>query len=67
MYNWSVDLKKLGKTSRDAIIWRLEQAINFGLNGTKLSKPLVRKYWKDLRIDPARRTFFNLLLWPGKS
>lgn len=67
MYNWSVDLKKLGKNSKDAIIWRLEQAINFGLNGEKLDKQLTKRYWKKLHLDPARKKFLRLLLWPTKS
>lgn len=67
MYNWSVDLKNLNKHPESAVIWRLEQAINFGLNGEKLSKPLVKKYWNKLRLDPARKKFLKFLLWPGKS
>ena len=67
MYNWSVDLKKLGKKSKTATIWRLEQAINFGLNGGKLNKRLIKKYWDELYLDPARKKFLKFLLWPKKS
>lgn len=67
MYNWSVDLNKMGRNSKDATIWRLEQTINFGLNGKKLNKFLTKRYWKNLRLDPARKKFLKFLLWPKKS
>ena len=67
MYNWSVDLKKLGKTSQEAKIWRLEQAINFGLNGQKLNKSVVKQFWQRLRLDTQRKRFLKLLLWPKRS
>jgi len=67
MYNWSIDLAKLRKDPKQAAIWRLEQALNFGLNGEKLDRRLVKKYWHKLRIDPLRKKFIKLLLWPRKS
>lgn len=67
MYNWSVDLDKFKKGSKNAVIWKLEQTINFGLNGERLDKKLVKKYWKKLHIDPARRKLLKFLLWPDKS
>ena len=67
MYNWSVDLNKLNKKPKSATIWKLEQAINFGLNGEKLNKRLTKKYWKKLHLDPARKKFLEFLLWPKKS
>jgi len=67
MYNWSVDLKKIGSTSKEAIIWRLEQAVNFGLNGEKLDKALLKRYWQKLHLDPQRKRFLKLLLWPKTS
>lgn len=67
MYNWSIDLKKLNKNPKIAVIWKIEQTINFGLNGTKLDKDLLKKHWKKLHIDPARKKFLKFLLWPAKS
>jgi len=67
MYNWSVDLKELNKNPEMAATWKLEQAVNFGLNGTRLDKNLLKKYWSRLRLDPARKNFLKLLLWPKKS
>jgi len=67
MYNWSINLEELKKDPEKFLIWRLEQTINFGLNGKKLDKNLVKKYWNKIRIDPARKKFIKLLLWPLKS
>ena len=66
MYNWSVDLKKLNTNPRKAAIWKLEQAINFGLNGEKINKTLLKKLWHKLHLDPARKKFLKFLLWPKK-
>lgn len=66
MYNWSVDINNLNKDPKRAEIWKLEQCINFGLNGEKLNKALVKKYWNRLHLDPARKKFLKLLLWPKK-
>lgn len=67
MYNWSVDLRELDKDPKKAAIWRLEQAINFGLNREKLNRTRLKKYWRKLHLDPARKKFLKFLLWPKKS
>jgi hypothetical protein len=64
MYNWSVDLNRFNKNSRQFIIWKLNQQINFGLNNQKLDLKLVKRYWKQLNLDPKRKKFLKLLLWP---
>jgi hypothetical protein len=66
MYNWSINLKKLAKNPKQAVIWKLQQAINFGLNGKKLNRRLVKRHWKGLYLDPPRRKFLKFLLWPKK-
>ena len=63
MYNWSVDEIELKKSPEKYAIWRLEQLLNFGLNGEKISKSALIKYLPDLDIDPVRREFINLLLY----
>ena len=63
MYNWSTDTKELEKTPEKYAIWRLEQLINFGLNGEKISEKTLRQYWNKLSgLDPARKDFLELLL-----
>lgn len=70
MYNWSVDEKKFKKENPEGYkIWRLEQMINYGQVGEKISEQLVRKYWKKIRdnLDPDYRKFLEFLLWPKKK
>ena len=62
MYNWSTDEKQLKKNPDQYAIWKLEQLINFGLNGEKISKSDLRRYWDKLTIDPARKNFLELIL-----
>lgn len=62
MYNWSVDEASLTPGSPQHEKWRLEQLINFGLNGERLSAAKLRQYWHELAIDPNRRRFLNFLL-----
>lgn len=63
MRNWSTDEKAIKNMSPDARnIWRLEQLINYGLDGEKLPVDQLKKYWSKLTIDPGRRAFLDLLL-----
>lgn len=66
MYNWSVDEKELKKDKRQYAIWKLEQMVNFGLDGKKISALLLKKHWNSIVIDPARRKFLALLLYGTK-
>lgn len=36
MYNWSTDTTELKKSPEKYAVWRLEQLINWGLDGEKL-------------------------------
>lgn len=58
--HWSVDEKELKKDKNSYAIWRLEQAINFGLG--KINKRELLKYWDKLDIDPEKKRFLSLLL-----
>lgn len=62
MYNWSTDTSKLKKDPEKYQIWKLEQLINFGLNGQKLDRKLIRKYWHKLKIDQRRRKLLKFWL-----
>jgi len=64
MYNWSTDTKELKKYPEKYSIWKLEQLINYGLNGEKLNTRKVKKYWDKIRIDPKKRALLSFLLWP---
>ena len=62
MHNWSADERQLKKDKKKYTIWKLEQMVNFGLDGKKIKAADLRKYWSKLRIDPARKKFLSLLL-----
>jgi hypothetical protein len=62
MYNWTVDERELRKHPERYTIWKLEQMINFGLDGARISGELLRQFWSKLRVDPARRRYLHFLL-----
>jgi hypothetical protein len=62
MYNWSTDEKNLRDNTEKYAIWKLEQVVNFGLNGERISQVALRKYWERLSIDPSRKRFLQVLL-----
>lgn len=67
MYNWSTDTSELKKHSRAYEIWKLEQQINFGLNGKKIKATLLKKYWDRLNLDPKRKRVLFSWLWQKQS
>ncbi|MBI2074837.1 MAG: hypothetical protein HYT83_03320 [Candidatus Levybacteria bacterium] len=67
MYNWNVDLEKWKKKDSKFIVWKLNQLINFGLNGEKLDLKIVKRYWSKLSLDPKRKKFLKLLIWQTLS
>lgn len=62
MYNWSTNENALKKDPEAYTIWKLEQLVNFGLNGEKIKATDLKKYWGRLKIDSARKKFLNLIL-----
>lgn len=62
MYNWNTDVSAF-KGPEERTIWKLNQLINFGLNGEKLDLNLVKKFWSKLDLDPKRKSFLSLILW----
>ncbi len=67
MYNWSVDVSELKKDTEKYTIWKLEQLINYGLGGERISEEELRTYWDRLRLDSAKKSFLSFLLWGRKS
>lgn len=63
MYNWSVDTTKLKKDPKKYEIFKLEQAINFGLNNTKLSLKSLKEHIDVLKIDSNKRAYLKLLIF----
>lgn len=62
MYNWNTDSTELQKNPEKLTIWRLEQLINFGLNGEKINKKELKRYLPKLKLDPFREEFIRLIL-----
>lgn len=62
MKNWSTDTTELEKTPEQFSIWKLEQLINFGLDGAKINLKELRLYWEKITIDPMKRRFLALFL-----
>lgn len=67
MYNWNTDVRELKKNKEAYTVWRLEQLINYGLDGARLNKKLVMKYWDRLYLDPQTKRYLQFLLWPKKK
>ncbi len=67
MRNWSTDTKVLKRDKPGYKKWRLEQLINFGLDGEKLSMKQLKEFLPELNIDPARRAYLELLLNGNKD
>lgn len=67
MKNWSVDIKQLKKHPEAYKVWRLEQLINYGLDGEKLDAKEVKKYWNKLYLDQPAKKYLEFLLWPKKQ
>ena len=55
MYNWNVDTTQLKKDKNQYAIWKLEQMVNFGLNGKKLSMTDLKKHWPKLNLDLKKK------------
>lgn len=67
MYNWNIHTAKLKKNPEKYSIWKLEQSINFGLNGAKLKTEELKKYWNKLNLDPQRKKLLEMWLWSKQS
>ena len=67
MHNWGVDEKQLKRDKKQHTIWRLEQMVNFGLDGQKLNTRKLKENWPQLHLDPRKKRFLSFLLWPTKQ
>ncbi len=62
MRNWSVDETVLKKDPAKYRLWRLEQLINFGLEGEKLDAAELKKALPKLNLDPAKKRYLQFLI-----
>ena len=61
--SWDYKESEYDKQAKADPIWGLERLINYGLDGKKINKELLRKYLPQLKIPDNRRAFLELLLW----
>ncbi|MBI2436429.1 MAG: hypothetical protein HYV41_01630 [Candidatus Magasanikbacteria bacterium] len=67
MYNWNTDTTELKKDPEKYAIWKLEQLVNFGLHGEKISRSQLTRYWDELTLDPKKKKYLSFLLWGKQS
>lgn len=62
--HWSVDTATFAARDPEGYErWALEERINFGLRGTKLSRRSLERWWDVLHLDSDRRRYLSFLLW----
>lgn len=61
MKNWSTDIKELEKNKEKYAIWKLEQMVNFGLDGEKINEKEFLNYLSKLNADSNRLKFLKML------
>ena len=59
---WDYHKKAYKKQAKADPAWHLERLINYGLNGEKIDKTLLKKHLPNLHIPPQRKTFLQILL-----
>jgi len=67
MRNWSVNVSRFEKNSREYEIWQLEQLLNFGVpEGETLDRRQIEKYLPVLAIDQDTRNFLEYVIYDKK-
>jgi len=62
MKNWTVDTNVLAKYPEQYKIWQLEQMINYGLDGQKISSQFLKENISRISIDPYKKKYLKFLL-----
>ena len=62
MRNWNINSSQFDKNSEEYKNWKLEQLINFGLNGEKISSSELTLRLHFLHIDPSKKKFLEFIL-----
>ncbi len=65
MINWSTDISKLKKDPEKYTAWKIQQLINYGLDGEKLDRKEVERVWSKINdnLDPYKRRAIEYLIW----
>ncbi len=71
MFNWTVDEQYFkNKSPQKYEQWRMLQLINYGLDGEKLDKNKLKKFWpkiKDKILNDDIKIYLEFILWPQKQ
>lgn len=62
---WDYDVNELKKT-KEGKIKILERMINYGVyldDKEKIPLNQVKRYWRQLKIEPGRRNFLKFVIW----
>jgi hypothetical protein len=62
MHLWDYDKKQIQNTTK-GIRFQLERMINFGTNGKRINKTILKKHFPFLHLDPKKKEFLKFLLW----
>ncbi|MEK7185815.1 MAG: hypothetical protein AAB675_00430 [Patescibacteria group bacterium] len=62
MRNWSTDIKKLSEYPKKHQVFVLESLINFGTQGKKISKAVLKKQLPQLSIDLKKKRYLKMLV-----
>lgn len=66
-YVWDYKPTITRKRTKDFIIWKLTRQINYGLKtGEKMNAEQLKKYWRLVKADPAKKAALRSILWPKK-
>jgi len=59
---WDYTKEEYKKQAQADPLWHLERLVNYGLNGERIDKELLKKYLPVMKISPDRRAFLELFL-----
>lgn len=62
MRNWNINTSQFDENSEEYKVWKLEQLINFGLNGEKINEDDLKSRLHALHIDSSKRRFLEFIL-----
>ena len=62
MRHWSVDTSELEKDPVAFAVWKLEQAVNFGIRDGKISKKELQAHWDRLDLEEHKRKLLSLVI-----
>ena len=60
---WDYSQEEYKKQAKNDPVWHLERLINYGLNGAKINREMLKQYLPQLKIPENRKQFLELLLW----